>query len=82
MDHNVHPGITQGLRDRGIDCLTALEDSRAAAEDIAILLRAADLGRVVFSQDVDFLVITADWIASGRPFAGVIYASQMGITIG
>jgi predicted nuclease of predicted toxin-antitoxin system len=82
MDHNVHAGITQGLRDRDVDCLTAMEDSRASADDTAILLRAAALDRVVFTQDVDFLVIASAWIASGHPFAGVIYASQMGITIG
>jgi hypothetical protein len=82
MDHNVHAGITQGLRDRGVDCLTAMEDSMAAAEDHDILARAMSLDRVIFSQDVDFLVITSQWIAGGRDFAGVIYASQMGITIG
>ena len=82
MDHNVHAGITEGLRHRGVDCLTALDDGHASADDAAILARAADLGRVVFTQDVDFLEITAQWLAGGRPFAGVIFARQMGITIG
>jgi predicted nuclease of predicted toxin-antitoxin system len=82
MDHNVHAGITQGLRNRGINCLTALEDSRASADDHSILVRAAELGRVVFTQDVDFLAIASERITSGNPFAGVIFASQMGITIG
>ena len=82
MDHNVHAGITQGLRNRGVDCLTAAEDFMAAAEDEEILVRATALGRVVFSEDVDFLALASQWLASGRPFAGVIFASQMGITIG
>lgn len=30
----------------------------------------------------DFLAIAADWIKSRRPFGGVIFASQMRITIG
>ena len=36
----------------------------------------------MFSEDVDFLVITAAWLTTGREFGGVIYASQVGITIG
>ena len=82
MDHNVHAGITRGLRDRGVDCVTALEDGMAAAEDSVILLRASQVGRVVFTQDMDFLAIAAQWLRAGREFAGVIYARQMGITIG
>lgn len=82
IDHNVHAGIVQGLRDRGIDCLTALQDGMAAAEDESILRRAAELGRVVVSQDVDFLAIATAWITEGRQFEGVIYARQRSITIG
>ena len=83
MDHNVHAGITPGLRDRGIDCLTAYEDNMASAEDGAILIRATELGRIVFSQDVDFLGVCrrSGW-GLAREFAGVICARQMGITIG
>jgi len=58
MDHNVHGAIVQGLRDRGVDCLTALEDSMAEAADDSILQRAMELNRVVFSQDTDFLIIS------------------------
>jgi hypothetical protein len=82
MDHNVHAGITDGLRNRGVDCLTAQEDGKASAADPDILLRAFQLGCVVFTQDVDFLGITKEWINSKREFGGVIYARQMGITIG
>jgi predicted nuclease of predicted toxin-antitoxin system len=82
MDHNVHAAITDGLRQRGVDCLTAQDDTTSAATDEFILARARDLGRVVFTQDADFLEITASWLADNKPFAGVIYARQMGITIG
>ena len=37
MDHNVQAGITQGLRERGVDCLTVQEDGMAAAADEVIL---------------------------------------------
>jgi predicted nuclease of predicted toxin-antitoxin system len=82
MDHNVHAAITAGLRQRGVDCLSALDDGMSAASDESILTRARELGRVVFTQDMDFLEITAAWLEKAIPFAGVIYGRQMGITIG
>jgi predicted nuclease of predicted toxin-antitoxin system len=82
MDHNVHAAITEALREREVDCLTAREDGMQTAEDETILRRASALGRVVFTQDTDFLEIAAKWVSEGREFAGVIFASQMGITIG
>lgn len=82
MDHNVHAAITDGLRQRGVDCLNAQDDGMSAASDESILIRARELGRVVFTQDADFLEITASWLATNTLFAGVIYARQMGITIG
>jgi hypothetical protein len=82
MDHNVHAAITQGLRSRGVDCLTAEEDGRARAADEDILARALVLRRGVFSEDVDFLAIASQWLRTGREFDGVVYARQMGITIG
>jgi hypothetical protein len=82
MDHNVHGAITEGLRLRGVDCLTAMEDSMADAPDDAILARAQTLRRVIFTQDVDFLILTARALGEGRAFGGVIYGGQMSITIG
>jgi len=72
MDHHIHAAITAGLRRRGIDCITAAEDGAAQTPDVDLLQRATDLGRPLFSQDVDLLAITADWLKSGRPFAGLI----------
>jgi predicted nuclease of predicted toxin-antitoxin system len=82
IDHNVHAGITRGLRQREIDCLTADEDGRSLANDDAILLRATELQRVVFTQDIDFVELASRFIKEGRNFSGVIYARQMGTTIG
>lgn len=82
MDHNVHGGIVQGVRGRGVDCLTAGEDGMAVADDESILRRAGELGRVVFTQDVDFFEIAHRWLNEGREFGGVIFARQMGITVG
>jgi hypothetical protein len=54
----------------------------ARARDETILQRAAELGRIVFTQDDDFLPIADQWRKSGREFAGVIFAHQLRATIG
>jgi hypothetical protein len=82
MDHHVPSAITAGLRRLGVDVLTAYEDNMATAEDEAILQRATALGRSVFSQDEDFLVIASEWHRTGRLFSGVIFGSQQSLSIG
>jgi len=82
MDHHVHAAIATGLRRRGIDCLTAYEDRRHEWEDEDLLNRSNELGRVLFTQDVDLLEITAEWLANDRPFAGLIFGEQLRLTIG
>jgi predicted nuclease of predicted toxin-antitoxin system len=82
MDHHVRGAVTKGLRRRGFDVLTALEDGRAEASDEELLARATELGRIVFTQDDDFLVIADNWRRSGRHFAGIVYAHQLQATVG
>lgn len=82
MDHHVKAAITDGLRRRGVDVLTCLEDGTDQADDEQILQRASQLGRAEFTQDDDFLVLADKWLKQGREFAGVIFAEQLGITIG
>ena len=82
MDHHVHSAIVAGLRRRGIECITAEEDGAKQLEDSALLGRATQLGCVLFSQDVDLLEIVAEWMRIGREFAGLVYARQLGITVG
>ena len=55
MDHNVPAAITNGLRLRGIDVMTALEDARHMVDDPELLDRATELGRVIVTRDDDFL---------------------------
>lgn len=82
MDLHVHEAITQGLRRRGIDVLTAREDSHERQPDEVILERATALGRVLFTQDVDFIAIADQWTDEGRPFSGIAFAHQRSITVG
>lgn len=82
MDEHVHRAITTGLRLRGVDVLTVQEDGFDGAPDPEILTRAGDLGRVLFSQDDDFLAIAARRQKEGTPFAGVIFGHQLYLTVG
>lgn len=47
-----------------------------------MLDRATILGRVVFTQDEDFLREAHRRQAAGEDFAGVVYAHQLNVTIG
>jgi predicted nuclease of predicted toxin-antitoxin system len=82
LDHNVHAAIALGLRQRGVDVLVAFEDGYAESDDADVLERAMQLGRVVFTNDDDFLAIADKWQETGRPFAGVIYVHQLKMTVG
>ncbi len=82
MDHHVKRPVTTGLRRRGLDVLTALEDGTSTAPDPALLDRATALARALVTQDEDLLREAALRQQQGVPFAGVVYAHQQGVTIG
>ncbi len=82
MDQHVKAAVTDGLRLRGVDVVTAMEDGTDRWKDETILARATELGRVVFTQDDDFLAIADQWLVDGRNFAGLVYGHQLGVTIG
>jgi len=82
MDVHAPLAITEALRQRGVDVLTAQEDGKDRLEDSPLLDRANALGRVLFTQDEDFLGEAARRQQAGQPFTGIIYAHQMRVTIG
>ena len=82
MDVHVRRAVTDGLRLREVDVLTAQEDGTAELEDPALLDRATELGRVLFSQDDDLLREANKRQQRGEMFTGVIYAHQLNITVG
>ena len=49
MDHHVPRAITEGLRLRDIDVITAYEDDADKLDDPALLNRATALSRVLFT---------------------------------
>lgn len=82
MDHHVPLAVTEGLRLRGVDVLTCNEDGTSDLDDAPLLERATELGRILFSQDADLLVVAKEWQESGREFAGLFYGHQLQLTIG
>jgi Protein of unknown function DUF82. len=56
MDVHIRRALTDGLRLRGVDVLTAQQDLADELSDDALLDRTTDLGRVLFTQDDDLLL--------------------------
>lgn len=81
MDVHVPLAITQGLRLRGADVLTAQEDDARQLDDPPLLDRASSLG-LLFSRDADLLAEATRRQEEGIAFAGVIFAHQLHVTIG
>lgn len=82
MDHHVPRAITNGLRLRRVDVLTAYEDRSHTIDDPDLLDRATSLERVLFTQDDDLLVEAKRRQQHGHFFFGVIYAQQGVVAIG
>jgi hypothetical protein len=81
-DVHVPAAVTDGLRRRGIDVLTSQQDGTRRAEDVLLLQRSTHLGRLLVTQDEDFLVLAASWQAAGWEFAGLVFAPQDSQRIG
>jgi uncharacterized protein DUF5615 len=82
MDVHVPQSITDQLRRRGTDVLTAIEDGWAERSDSDLLAHGFELGRIIFTQDIRFKALAEEWQRQGRPFAGLVFGHQLGGTIG
>ena len=72
LDENISPALADGLRHRGIDVTTAVDTGLVGAADGDHLSFATAAGRVVVTQDVDFLRLHA----KGVTHAGIVYCHQ------
>lgn len=72
MDEHVARAITEGLRRRGVEVLTAQEAGLQEADDDKHVALAFTDNRVIFTQDADFLRLHA----AGVPHRGIVYAPQ------
>jgi predicted nuclease of predicted toxin-antitoxin system len=71
-DEHVPRAVIRGLRQRGIDVLSVPEARMLGASDEEHLSFALDKGRVIFTQDDDFLRLAK----VSEAHAGIVYASQ------
>jgi predicted nuclease of predicted toxin-antitoxin system len=77
-DEHVARAVVEGLRRRGVDVLTVAEADMPGARDEEHLAFARREGRVLFTQDADFLRLHAH----GVLHAGIVYAHQQGLSTG
>ncbi|NEQ68392.1 MAG: hypothetical protein F6K21_23400 [Symploca sp. SIO2D2] len=82
MDVHIPQAITDQLRRRGVDVLTAFDDEAQEFPDNRLLFRATQLNRVLFTQDIRFRVLAETWQVEGKQFSGLIFGHQLGGTIG
>jgi hypothetical protein len=82
MDVHVPQAITDQLRRRQVDVVTAIEDGWDEREDDELLEHAREFGRVVFTQDIRFRALAEAWQRQGLPFAGLLFGHQFGGTNG
>ncbi len=82
MDVHIPRSITNALRLKSINILTAQEDNTTLLDDKSLLQRATEKERVLVSFDTDLLSIVTDFYKTGKNFSGLIYAHPLKISIG
>lgn len=82
MDVQVPRDITDALRSRDVDVLTAQEDGERETADHLLLDRSTTLGRILFTRDKDFLREGALRQRTGQQFVGIIYGAQLNVSVG
>ncbi len=72
LDENVNLAIASGLRRRGIDVTTSREAGLIGASDDEQLKYARQEGRVLVTQDTDFLILASQ----AEQHAGIAFARK------
>src|SRR5438309_316423 len=78
LDEHVPYGVADGLRRLGIDVTTTADASLLGAQDADQIAHGLTQGRVIFTEDDDFLVLAA----AGVKHAGLAYCHQATRSIG
>jgi uncharacterized protein with PIN domain len=78
LDENCDPRIAAGLRLHGVDVTTTPEAGLLHASDEAHIAYAVAQGRVIVTQDTDFLRI----VAAGEETPGIAFYPDRGHSIG
>lgn len=75
-DENTAKGIAKALADRGWDVARGVHTIAEGTDDEVLLLKAAELNRVLLTRDIDLEVIAHRWLREWRHFPGVIFWRQ------
>lgn len=75
-NEHVKSAIVEGLRRRGMDIITVQERTLQQADDEVLLETATREGRLLLTNDADFLRIHARWMKAGREHSGIIFWRQ------
>jgi predicted nuclease of predicted toxin-antitoxin system len=78
LDEHVDPAIAQGLRLRGIDVTTTIDANLLSASDEAHLEFVRREGRVIFTNDSDYLRFDS----AGIDHPGIAYCARNARSIG
>lgn len=78
LDEHIPRAIADGLRRLAIDVTTTADARLLGSDDAAQIAYGLADGRVIFTQDDDFLVLAA----AGNQHAGLVYCRQQTRSIG
>lgn len=74
--------ILRGLSRRGMDLIRGQDRGMCGQDDKVLLADATAEGRLVLTNDTDYLVLHAAWQAAGQDHAGIVYWHQRKYPIG
>jgi hypothetical protein len=75
-DENVVGPLVHALRKRGLDVVTVADRGRRASEDALVLADALYEGRLMLTNDSDFLALAATSARRGERFAPILFWPQ------
>lgn len=82
-EDSMQHALTEALRLRGVDVVTALDAGLIEIPDEAHLTYAASEGRVLYSFNVsDFCRPHREFLGSGREHSGIVLARQQHFSVG
>jgi predicted nuclease of predicted toxin-antitoxin system len=82
-EDSMRRSLVRALRARGVDVITALEAGMIEREDVEHLDYATEQGCVLCTFNVgDFYRLHSEYVAQGKPHAGIILMRQQYYSVG
>ena len=82
-EDSMSQALVRGLRARGVDVTTALQEGMIERRDEAHLEYATQAGRVLYSFNVaDFYYLHGKCLSEGKEHAGLILTRQQRVSVG